>query len=113
MPRFTFVSDGNPRRRLLIGSKKWQFVEISVSHGTPPVLVRNVLILLQQTPEMAAGFAQNLIGPQDYGLEIKHVGQFAYYFEAIATPLCAALPPHMLHPVNFGSPVSMQTTLPS
>ena len=38
-PRLTCVSDGNPRRRLLIVSKKWLFVELFViclSHGTPP-----------------------------------------------------------------------------
>ena len=41
-PRFTCVSDGNPRRRLLIVSKKWLFVEmfvICVSHGAPSFLV--------------------------------------------------------------------------
>jgi len=37
-PRFTFVSDGNPLRRLLIGSKKWPFVEIVLIHATPPFL---------------------------------------------------------------------------
>lgn len=37
-PRFTCVSDGNPRRRLLMFSKKWLFVVlfmIRVSHGAP------------------------------------------------------------------------------
>lgn len=37
-PRFTCVSDGNPRRRLLIVSKKWLFIKlfvIRVSHGAP------------------------------------------------------------------------------
>jgi len=32
-PRLTCVSDGKPRRRLLIGSKKWL---VFGSHGTPP-----------------------------------------------------------------------------
>ena len=30
-PRFTCVSDGKPRRRLLIVSKKWLFVELLVN----------------------------------------------------------------------------------
>jgi hypothetical protein len=37
-PRFTCVSDGNPRRRLLIDSKGRVFVEVVNAHGTPPFL---------------------------------------------------------------------------
>jgi hypothetical protein len=38
-PRFTFVSDGKPRRRLLVGSSKGPFLRISVWHAgllSPP-----------------------------------------------------------------------------
>ena len=31
----------------------------------------------------------------------------------LATPVCAAFPPQVVHPVSFWSPVLMQTTLPS
>lgn len=35
-PRFTCVSDGNPRRRLLIVSKKWLLVSVFVvTHNAP------------------------------------------------------------------------------
>jgi|SRR5579872_4946975 len=37
-PRFTRDSDGNPLRRLLIVSKKWQFIELLGGHGTPSFL---------------------------------------------------------------------------
>ena len=37
-PRLTCDSDGNPRRRLLVGSKGFLFVEVMVLHGTPPIL---------------------------------------------------------------------------
>ena len=43
-PRLTCVSDGNPRRRLLMLSKKWLFVSmfvIRVSHGAPPFQCSN------------------------------------------------------------------------
>lgn len=36
-PRFTFVSDGNPRRRLLIGSKKGVF-ERYLTHDSAPYI---------------------------------------------------------------------------
>ena len=39
-PRFTFVSDGNPLRRLLIVSKKWLLVEVLMVHDPPPFLGR-------------------------------------------------------------------------
>ena len=35
VPRLTFVSDGNPRRRLLIGSKKG-ILEIVIAHDRAP-----------------------------------------------------------------------------
>ena len=35
-PRFTFVSDGNPFRRLLIVSKKALVVVVAITHGAPP-----------------------------------------------------------------------------
>ncbi len=34
-PRLTCVSEGNPLRRLLIGSKKGMFVKVAISHGAP------------------------------------------------------------------------------
>ena len=34
-PRLTCVSDGNPRRRLLIGSKPWLVVIVVISHDAP------------------------------------------------------------------------------
>lgn len=39
-PRFTFVSDGKPLRRLLIVSKKGMLVEVLLVHGAPPFLGR-------------------------------------------------------------------------
>lgn len=38
MPRFTFVSDGKPRRRLRIGLKKGLVVEVVVEHAVHPTL---------------------------------------------------------------------------
>jgi hypothetical protein len=41
-PRFTFVSEGNPLRRLLIGSKKGLLVVVIVrKHGAPLFLIDN------------------------------------------------------------------------
>lgn len=39
-PRFTFVSDGKPLRRLLIVSKKWLLVEVLLVHDPPPFVGR-------------------------------------------------------------------------
>ena len=40
-PRFTFVSDGNPLRRLLIVSKKWQVFGFSLVHYPPSFVKGN------------------------------------------------------------------------
>ena len=39
-PRFTCVSDGKPRRRLLIGWKKWQVFEFLLVHDPPLSFVK-------------------------------------------------------------------------
>ena len=39
-PRFTFVSDGKPLRRLLIVSKKRQAFEVLLVHDPPPCFVK-------------------------------------------------------------------------
>jgi len=41
MPRFTFVSEANPLRRLLIVSKKGLFVEVLLVHDPPTFPGRN------------------------------------------------------------------------
>ena len=35
-PRLTLVSEGNPRRRLLIGVKRGLFFNVFVTHDAPP-----------------------------------------------------------------------------
>lgn len=40
-PRFTFVSDGKPLRRLLIGSKKRPVFVVVLVHGPPPFRKKN------------------------------------------------------------------------
>jgi hypothetical protein len=39
-PRFTFVSDGKPLRRLLIVSKKWLLIEGLMVHDAPPFVAK-------------------------------------------------------------------------
>ena len=39
VPRFTCVSDGYPRRRLLIRSKKLSVVDVLGSHDAPPIFL--------------------------------------------------------------------------
>ena len=43
-PHFTFVSEGNPFRRLLIVSKEHLIVKVALSHGTPPFAIWSVKV---------------------------------------------------------------------
>lgn len=53
-PRFTCVSEGNPLRRLLIGSKKL-FVIILAAHSTPPFAVEPVDAKIMPSPGIEPG----------------------------------------------------------
>ena len=63
-PRFTFISDGKPRRRLRIGLKKGLVVEVIVEHGAPSL--RGIQVDVQ-TPEERQRFgSQDLHGSKHH-----------------------------------------------